>query len=77
MSNPQYKYEIATVGEKPSFNQNAFECFINPVSIGEKVKSNKIGSELRKVVEIEHYNSFSVLYVEQKALSLKEIQSKF
>lgn len=58
-----HKYEVVKEGEQPTFNNKVTESFLNPVSIGHKIKCSDSGSNLLLVKSIEHYSTISVLYV--------------
>lgn len=65
-------YEIAAIGQQPSFDKDARVAFKNPVAVGDKIYSthhSQINSpdRLVKVVEVEHYNDVSVLYYDKNA----------
>lgn len=57
-----FKYELIAMGDLPTFDNKLTVAFANPVSVGEKVKTDIIGSELLTVAAIEHYPKHSVLY---------------
>lgn len=59
-----YEYEIVKVGEMPTWAKDSLHSFRNPIAAGDKVKPNGIGTDLLKVVAVEHYQECSVLYCE-------------
>lgn len=62
--NVKFIYEIVPVGTTPTWDAQNSHSFNVPVSVGDKVKPNTSGSDLKKVVAVEHYLNVSVLYVE-------------
>lgn len=58
-----FKYEIVKDGRMPTWERNAQVEFQNPVNVGDKVKTDALGSELLIVTAIEHYQKVSILYV--------------
>ena len=60
----KFIYEIVPVGTTPTWDAQNSHSFNVPVSVGDKVKPNTSGSDLKKVVAVEHYSNVSVLYVE-------------
>lgn len=57
-----FKYELVVEGRTPTWGKDALESFVNPVSVGDKILSEVIGSEIVKVTAIVHYPTCSVLY---------------
>lgn len=62
----RFKYEIVPVGSVPTWDRRKTQEFTVPVAVGDKVlpQSDGGGTELMKVVAVEHYPEVSVLYVE-------------
>lgn len=61
----KFKYEITRVGGTPTWNNELAIEFTVPVSAGDKIRmAGNAGSDLKKVVAVEHYPDVSVLYVE-------------
>lgn len=60
-----FSYEIVPFGVIPAWDKERVTTFQNPVSVGDKVKKDVVGSNLLTVVAIEHYPTISVLYVEE------------
>ena len=57
-----FKYELVKEGNTPTFDKDLINEYQNPVFDGQKVKPRRQGSDLVKIVSVEHYPSVSVAY---------------
>ncbi|ENE6639059.1 hypothetical protein ABNR98_004468 [Salmonella enterica] len=62
----KFKYEIVKVDGTPTFEKEAIHEYVNPVSVGDKIKPDYIGSDIVYVVEIIHFPTVSVIFYDDK-----------
>lgn len=62
----KFKYELVRVNGTPTFAKDSIQEYVNPVSVGDKIKPDFQGSDIVYIIEIEHYPTVSVIYYDKE-----------